>query len=56
MPIYDYQCTKCNSIAEKIVSNDKAKPTCDCGGKMKKLDIPTKFGWTWGKGPHWTSQ
>jgi putative FmdB family regulatory protein len=39
MPIYEYQCTKCNDRTEVIQKfTDPPYPECDkCGGELKKL-------------------
>jgi len=47
MPIFDYQCEKCEKVVEKIVTfadADKDFP-CDCkkGAKLKKVTKANKF-------------
>ena len=45
MPIYEYQCSKCGSIAEVLQHfSDKPRTKCDqCGGKMNKLISQSTF-------------
>ena len=45
MPIYEYQCSKCEAITEVFQHfSDKPKKTCDqCGGKMNKLISQSTF-------------
>ena len=38
MPIFEYECSRCDKIFEKLVFNRKASVTCpDCAGEVKKL-------------------
>lgn len=39
MPIYEYECQKCNSVTEQLqrFSDPDLKKCPDCGGKTKKL-------------------
>lgn len=45
MPIYEYECTKCNKIHEVIqkFSDDPLKNCPDCGGEVRKLISPSTF-------------
>lgn len=45
MPIYEYECTKCNKIHEVIqkFSDDPLKNCPDCGGEIRKLISPSTF-------------
>lgn len=41
MPIYDYECEKCEKIFEKIVKNDSEIVFCECGFASKIVFNPT---------------
>jgi putative FmdB family regulatory protein len=44
MPIYEYRCSACKEIFEKIVPNASAKVSCpECGGR-KVERLPSAFG------------
>lgn len=45
MPIYEYECKKCNKIHEVIqkFSDDPLKNCPDCGGEIRKLISPSTF-------------
>lgn len=45
MPIYEYKCTSCGHIFEKMQSfNDEPVKTCPkCGGEVKKLISRSSF-------------
>lgn len=45
MPIYEYECKKCNKIHEVIqkFSDDPLKNCPDCGGEVRKLISPSTF-------------
>jgi len=45
MPIYEYQCTKCNEQFEVMqkMSDDPLTECSSCGGEMKKLITGTSF-------------
>lgn len=45
MPIYEYECTKCNKIHEVIqkFSDDPLKNCPLCGAEVKKLISPSTF-------------
>ena len=45
MPIYEYQCSKCGSVAEVLqLFSDKPLSQCDqCGGNMNKLISQSTF-------------
>jgi len=51
MPVYEYQCIKCNKIFEKFqnIKNIKKTITCECGSTAKKIISNTSFVLT-GKG------
>lgn len=37
MPLFDYQCNKCQIVEEILIRNDET-PSCPvCGGEMRKL-------------------
>jgi putative FmdB family regulatory protein len=45
MPVYEYECTKCNKhfeIMQKI-SDDPLSECMECGGELKKLITHTSF-------------
>ena len=39
MPIYDFKCSNCGEVKEKIIFmwSDVGSQYCDCGGKQEKL-------------------
>lgn len=40
MPIYEYECSKCNRVLEKIIKFNEQHPTkCDCsmGGTLSRI-------------------
>ncbi len=39
MPVYEYECTKCNQVSEALqkVSDAPLKKCPHCGGKLKKI-------------------
>lgn len=42
MPIYEFECVNCGKMIERIFSFDFSnivKLNCDCGSKMKKVQI-----------------
>ena len=41
MPIYEFECNKCNNVFEKILPYKKRnkKQKCDCGNMAQKRDI-----------------
>ena len=41
MPLYDFKCSTCKIIFEKIVKNSLEKVKCDCGAKAKIVFNPT---------------
>ncbi len=45
MPIYEYQCTKCNEQFEVMqkMSDDPLSECSSCGGELKKLITNTSF-------------
>lgn len=45
MPVYEYECTKCNEKFEIMqkMSDDPLKKCNSCGGKLKKLITNTSF-------------
>jgi|TARA_Y100000287_G_C14200565_1_gene345141 putative FmdB family regulatory protein len=44
MPIYEFECTKCDEIVEILLGiNEKAPKKCDCGGKLTKLISLSSF-------------
>lgn len=45
MPIYEYQCSKCNEVIEIMqkISEPPPEKCKKCGGKMKKLISNTSF-------------
>lgn len=52
MPIFDYICTECKKVFEKLVRTDTAKVECpSCGGSAeKKVSAPGHFS---GSGDGW---
>ena len=54
MPIYEYVCSKCSEITEKLQRFDDPplKACSNCGGRLKKIVSNTSFvlkGWGWYK-------
>ena len=45
MPIYEYECTKCNKHFEimRKISDDPLTSCRECGGELKKLITNTSF-------------
>ena len=44
MPIYEFECSKCDDIQEILwVSMKKPPKKCECGGKLKKLISLSSF-------------
>ena len=44
MPIYEFECSKCDDIQEILLGiNEKAPKKCECGGKLKKLISLSSF-------------
>ena len=45
MPIYEYQCTKCNKKSEVMqkISDEPLTVCSECGGELKKLITSTSF-------------
>ncbi|MBI5529569.1 MAG: zinc ribbon domain-containing protein [Deltaproteobacteria bacterium] len=52
MPIFEYQCQKCNEVSEVFIRNREKAPTkCEtCGGKLKRIISPAGFQF---KGTGW---
>lgn len=52
MPIYEYQCTKCNKLIEELYKINKAPETiqCDCGDLAKRIISECTFKL---KGDNW---
>ena len=49
MPIFDFKCSRCNKIFEKIVSSrssgETSPPSCECGGTTVLQEVThRKFG------------
>ena len=64
MPIYEFECSKCDDIQEILLGiNEKPPKKCECGGKLKKLISLSSFqlkgdGWystDYSKNPNPTS-
>tara|TARA_B000000557_G_scaffold146505_1_gene118849 strand:+ start:205 stop:516 length:312 start_codon:yes stop_codon:yes gene_type:complete len=44
MPIYEFECNKCDEIQEILLGvNEKSPKKCECGGKLKKLISLSSF-------------
>lgn len=44
MPIYEYECDKCENVMEKWHSiNDSSPDKCECGGNLTKIISRTTF-------------
>jgi len=44
MPIYEFECSKCDDIQEILLGiNEKPPKKCECGGKLKKLISLSSF-------------
>ncbi len=45
MPIYEFECSKCHTVFEKIcnLSDDVRTTTCDCGYLSKKIMSKSDF-------------
>jgi putative FmdB family regulatory protein len=52
MPIFEYQCQKCDEVSEVFIKNGEPAPTkCEsCGGKLKRIISPAGFQF---KGTGW---